>query len=405
MQPPLRKVYLCRLLPLESTSVKSLLEQIALSLAMLVCVTCRSATVATSADKPHMMSRDEVTAIVDNTRKIVSPNGVDERIKVRIGGIDQWLSIRGHDRRNPVLLYLHGGPASPAMPADYTYQSAWEDYFTVVQWDQRGSGKTYAANTEQQMAPGMTIAGMTDDAVQVVQYLRERYAKKKIFILGYSWGTVLGVHLAQLHPDWFYAYIGVGQMVNVRRNEEIGFAFALREAKAHHNAKAVKELEALAPYPGSKPLTLDRIGTRSAWETYFGGLTYGRDSLNYEVDAEELSPDYSEAELNAIGKGSLFTLARLLQPLLDVNFDDVTHFDCPVVLFAGRHDFTTSHELAEKWFERIQAPSKRLVLFADSAHMIMQEQPGRFLMHLVTDVLPLAQKVGDAAPAEVSRGK
>ncbi|WP_254063431.1 alpha/beta hydrolase [Rhodanobacter sp. L36] len=368
-------------------------------------VALAKAPAAAAAEKPHMMSRDEVTAIVDNARKIVSPNGVDERIKVRIGGIDQWLSIRGHDRRNPVLLYLHGGPASPAMPADFTYQSAWEDYFTVVQWDQRGSGKTYAANTEQQMAPGMTIAGMTGDAVQVVQYLRTRYAKRKIFILGHSWGTVLGVRLAQLHPEWFYAYIGVGQMVNVRRNEEIGYAFALREAKAHGNAKAVKELEAIAPYPGTKPLTLDRIGTRTTWETYFGGLTYGRDSLNYEVDAEELSPDYSEAELDAIGKGSLFTLTHLLQPLLDVNFDNVTHFNCPVIVFAGQHDFTTAHELAEQWFAKIQAPSKHLVLFADSAHMVMQEQPGRFLIHLVNDALPFARQAGDVAPAEITRDK
>jgi pimeloyl-ACP methyl ester carboxylesterase len=363
------------------------------------------ASTPAAADKPHMMSRAEVTAIIANNRKIVSPNGVDELIKVRIGGIDQWLSIRGHDRRNPILLYLHGGPASPTMPVDYTFQSAWEDYFTVVQWDQRGSGKTYAANTEQQMAPGMTIAGMTDDAVQVVQYLREHFAKRKIFILGHSWGTVLGVRLAQLHPDWFYAYIGVGQVVNVRRNEQIGYAFALREAKAHGNAQAVKELEALAPYPGTKPLTLDRIGTRSKWETFFGGLTYGRSSFDYDADAEELSPDYSEAELDAIGKGSLFTLKHLLQPLLDVNFDDVTHFDCPVILFAGQHDFTTSHELAEQWFEHIQAPSKHLVLFADSAHMVMQEQPGRFLMHLVTDAWPLARQAGDVAPVEITHDK
>ena len=115
-----------------------------------------------------MIPRDEVTRIIDNTRRIVSPNGVDERISLRIGGVEQWLSIRGHDRRNPVLLFIHGGPASVTMPVSYTFQSPWEDYFTVVQWDQRGAGKTYAANTEAQMSPGMTIAGMTDDAAQLV---------------------------------------------------------------------------------------------------------------------------------------------------------------------------------------------------------------------------------------------
>jgi pimeloyl-ACP methyl ester carboxylesterase len=100
----------------------------------------------------------------------------------------------------------------------------------------------------------------------------------------------------------------------------------------------------------------------------------------------------------------VYTLNHLLQPLLGVNLEGMTDFRCPVILFVGQHDYTTSHELAEQWFERIHAPSKHLVLFADSAHMVMQEQPGRFLMHLVTDALPLAQKAGDAAPQEITRG-
>jgi pimeloyl-ACP methyl ester carboxylesterase len=360
---------------------------------------------SSSGAAPRMMSRDEVTRIIDNTRKIVSPNGVDERLKLRIGGIDQWVSIRGRDRRNPILLFLHGGPASVVMPVSYTFQSGWEDYFTVVQWDQRGAGKTYAANTEAQMSPGMTAAGMTDDAAQLVQYLRRHYGKRKIFLLGHSWGTVLGTRLARQHPDWFHAYIGVGQVVNMLRNEEIGFAYALREAKADHNDQAIRELEAMMPYPGTPPMTIGRIATRSKWETYYGGVAHGRRDFSFYADAEELSPDYSQTELEAIGKGSAYTFRHLLQPLFDIDLDNTTRFECPVILFVGQHDYTTSHELAEQWFERVQAPSKRLVLFADSAHMPMLEQPGRFLMHLVTDVLPLAQQAGDAAPAEITRGR
>lgn len=349
-------------------------------------------------------SRDEVTRIQASTRKIVSPLGIDELVQVRIGGIDQWLSIRGKDRRNPILLFLHGGPGSPMMPEAYTFQTPWEDYFTVVQWDQRGAGKTYRANTELAMAPGMNVEGMTEDAAQVVEYLRQHYGKRKIFLLGHSWGTVLGVHLAQLHPNWFYAYISVGQVVNARRNEETGYAFALREATAHGNDSAVRELNAIAPYPGTE-VTLDRVSVRSKWETYYGGMAYGRQDSQYEADAEELSPDYSQRDLEAIGPGTLFSLTHLLQPLLAVNFDHVTDFKCPVIVFTGKHDYTTSHELAEEWFTHIRAPSKRLVTFSDSAHMIMQEQPGRFLVHLVTDALPFAQKVGDAAPAEVVRDR
>jgi pimeloyl-ACP methyl ester carboxylesterase len=142
---------------------------------------------------------------------------------------------------------------------------------------------------------------------------------------------------------------------------------------------------------------------RSKWETYYGGLAYGRDSFAFDADAQTLSPDYTQRDLDAIGKGSLFTLHRLLQPLLDVDFDHATQFGCPVLLFVGAHDQTTSHALAEQWFDHLQAPWKRLVVFADSAHMVMQEQPGRFLVHLVTDALPLAKRAGDAAPDETTR--
>ena len=364
-----------------------------------------AATAASAKDKSPPMSRDDVIKIIANSRKIVSPNGVEELVKVRIGGVDQWLSIRGKDRRNPILLVLHGGPASPSMPDNYTYQSSWEDYFTVVQWDQRGTGKTYAANTEAQMAPGMSIDGMTDDAAQVVEYLRQHYNKRKIFLMGHSWGTVLGVQLAQRHPDWFYAYIGVGQVVNVIKNEEVGYNFALSEAKAHNNAEAIKELESIAPYPGTTAPSIQHIGVRSKWEMYYGGLAFGRTNYGFVNDAESLSPDYSQHDLDAINSGSMFTMKHLLGQLYAVDFDKVTTFGCPVILFVGQHDYTTAHELAEQWFDKIQAPSKHLVMFADSAHMIMQEQPGRFLTHLVTDALPLAQKAGDAAPAEVTRDR
>ncbi|WP_201315173.1 alpha/beta hydrolase [Dyella sp. EPa41] len=367
------------------------------------------AAVAEEAHAPakdkSMMSREQVTRILDSNRMILASQGVDEKVRLHINGIDQWVSIRGKDRRNPILLFLHGGPAAPAMPEAYTFQTPWEDYFTVVQWDQRGAGKTYRANTEDAMAPGMSVKGMTDDAEQVVTYLRERFGKQKIFLLGHSWGSILGVTLAQRHPEWFYAYISTGQVVNGRRNEEVGFNYALRKAKEEGNQTAIRELEAMAPYPGSGPLTLDRIGMRSKWEMYYGGLAWGRKDYQFDVDAEELSPDYSREDLDAIDKGSLFSLNHLLPALLATDFDQVTTFACPVIVYVGAHDYTTPHELTEAWYANIHAPSKKLVSFADSAHMMMQEQPGRFLMHLVTDVLPLAQQAGDVAPGEAVRDR
>ncbi|WP_283147886.1 alpha/beta fold hydrolase [Silvimonas soli] len=390
-----------RLLRNTLVGLLTLFAGLATSLAL--AATSPPTSVASAPDATRPMSREQVTRILDSNRQILLPQGVNEQVKLRIGGIDQWVSIRGKDKRNPVLLFLHGGPAAPAMPEAYTFQTPWEDYFTVVQWDQRGAGKTWRANTEQAMTPGMNVASMTDDAAQLVQYLRTRFGKQKIFLLGHSWGSILGVELAQRHPEWFYAYISTGQVVNGRRNEEVGYNFALRQARAEGNATAIRELEAMAPYPGTGKMSLERIGMRSKWEMYYGGLAWGRKDYQFDVDAEELSPDYSRADLDAIDKGSLYSLGYLLEPMLASNFDQVTHFGCPVIVYVGAHDYTTPHELAEEWFSHITAPSKRLVSFADSAHMMMQEQPGRFLVHLITDALPFAQQAGDAAPAEVVR--
>src|SRR3984885_9890963 len=166
------------------------------------------------------LTRDTVAGYIDANQKIVTAHGIEERIPVKINGIDQWLSIRGRDKDNPVLLYLHGGPGAPFMPLSWTVESPWEDYFTVVQWDQRGAGKTYASNDPKVVEPSMTIPQMTSDTAEVVRYLRERLHKRKIIVVGHSLGSVLGVAPAQQHPEWMYAYVVVGQYVSSQLNEE-----------------------------------------------------------------------------------------------------------------------------------------------------------------------------------------
>ena len=343
-----------------------------------------------SSQAQQTLPRDEVTAIIADSQKIVTPNGVEELLPVQINGITQWLSIRGRDRRNPILLFLHGGPGSPTMPAAWTFQSPWEDYFTVVQWDQRGTGKTYASNDPKALAPTMTIEQMTSDAEEVIRFLQTRYHKRKIFLLGHSWGSVLGINLVQRHPEWFYAYLGVGQMINMQKNEVEGYRFALDQAREHHNDEAIKQLTALAPYPGK--LTFDRIGVQRKWLMFYGGLTWGRTSFSYDANTWTLSPDYTDKDLSEVNNGSLFSVTQLLTPLENVDFDSITHFRCPIFLFEGRHDYDVSHDLAAQWFSHVTAPRKKLIWFDNSAHMVMQEEPGRFLYHLVTDVRPLAVK-------------
>jgi pimeloyl-ACP methyl ester carboxylesterase len=378
----------------------------ACSIASVSTVACLAQGAGTSKTTPEndtqMMSRQEVTSIVADSRKIVSPNGIEELKEIPVNGTMQWISVRGKDKRNPILLYLHGGPGSPTTPEDYTFQSPWEDFFTVVQWDQRGAGKTYGANDPEKLAATMTLPQMVDDAAVVTQYLENTYGKNKIFLLGHSWGSVLGITLVHEHPEWFYAYIGTGQMIDEERSEAEGYQFALDQAEIHHNDEAVKELKAVSPYPGPPPLTIAHLSIQRKWLEYYGGLTWGRRDYQYDVNAWMLSPDYTDKDLDQESEGSLYSLTHLLATAFSFNAEGMTSLKCPIFLFEGRHDYSVSHTLPEAWFRKIKAPKKKLIWFEDSAHMAMQEQSGRFLYHLVTDVRPLAVKAGDAAPADAA---
>ncbi len=360
--------------------------------------TATPASVSARAVEPQAptLGRSEITALVEEEQKIVSPRGIQKLVSVQINGTTQWLSICGNDSRNPILLFLHGGPGATEMATAWTFQRAWEDYFTVVQWDQRGAGKTLVANDRDALAASMTIKQMTSDGAEVVRYLQKTYGKKKIFLLGHSWGSVLGVALAQEHPEWFYAYIGVGQVVSVQENEALGYNFAVEQARITHNQAAEEELAAIAPYPGPPTaLTLDKVVTDRKWVTYFGGMQYGRTEVGYVDRLAILSPTYTKREVAAIEGGEGFSMGVLAPELLAVNYQSTTRFNCPIFLFEGRHDWDVPYTLASKWYTRLKAPYKQLVWFEKSAHMPMLEEPGHFLLHLVTEVRPIAIRAGD----------
>lgn len=351
----------------------------------------------------HALSRDDVRRVIADDQKIVSPLGIEELQSIEVNGCTEWLSIRSRDRRNPVLLYLHGGPGSPTMPEAWTFARPWEDYFTVVQWDQRGAGKTYASNDPQAIAPTMTAQQMIADTEYVVAYLLRRLNKKRLFALGHSWGSFLGMELARRHPDWLHAYIGTGQMIDTQRSEAEGYEFALQQARIEKNAEAVRDLEALAPYPGPLGrLTVNRIGAQRAWVIYYGGLTYRRRSFDYDSNAWKFSPQYTDRDLRLTDKGSLFSLNHLLGVVERTNFQSVRELHCPIFMFQGKHDYETSWSVVNQWFAQVHAPRKGFVTFEESAHMGMLEQPGEYLRQLVDLVRPIAVEHGDGAPTNVT---
>ena len=352
------------------------------------------------ADAPvRPANRAEASAIIANVRKILTPNGVERLEKVRIGGIDQWVSIRGRDKRNPVLLVIHGGPGYMLMPMSWWISRDWEEYFTVVHWDQRGAGKTLLINDPAKLAPTMTLVRSVDDAEEMAQWLRKEFGKQKIFVLGHSAGSYAGLELTKRHPDWIHAYIGVGQMADMPEGERRGWAFAMDAARRTSNKEAIAQLQSIAPYfaPG-KPNPLEDLYLQRKWVGYFGGVMAYRRGSESDGDLANLSPDYTDQEMRHLWDGNDFAERYLLADLVAGDWSVTRKLGCPLLLFEGRHDFNANSQVAAEWFAQVQAPAKQFVWFENSGHMPMTEEPGKFLLSLVQYARPFAEKAGDVAP-------
>ena len=344
---------------------------------------------------PAGRSYEEARAVVRDLQRIVAPTGIQESYTTTIGGIKQWIDVRGQDRSNPIILFVHGGPAAPLTPSIWEFQRPIEEYFTVVNWDQRGAGKTYLETNPEEISDSIHIDRYVKDAIEVAEYIRQRYSKDRLILMGHSWGTVVGMKAALIHPELFYAYVGIGQVINTRDNERLSFQYGLDQAREHHNAEAIAELNSIAPYPGDTPITRERIIIARKWAQFYGGLSAYRDGgAKYYFDAPLLSPAYDCKSARAVDQGNMFTLGRILPEFLQVDYKQVRKFPIPVVMFMGRHDYTTPSAPTATWLEQVDAPYKRGIWFEHSAHMIPWEEPGKTLNSLLEYVRPLAIRPG-----------
>jgi proline iminopeptidase len=343
-------------------------------------------------------SRAEATEIIGSARKILTPSGVERLEKVRIGEIEQWVSVRGVDRRNPVLLYIHGGPGYVSMPMSWWSTRGWEEYFTVIQWDQRAAGKTYLLTDPKVVAPTLTNERMVADAEEMAEWARKAFSKRKIFVLGHSYGSYLGLELARRHPDWLYAYIGVGQVANMPESERRGWQFAMDAARREGNGEAIRELQSIAPYPAPEKVSpIQDTYIERKWMTYYGGAMAYRHTNDAEADLSYLSPDYKDDEIRHLWDGNAFATPFLLPGLL-AKRSTTTKLDVPLILFEGRHDRNVNADVSAEWFAQVQAPEKHLVWFEHSAHLLITEEPGKVLISLVRYALPIAERADDVAP-------
>ena len=367
-----------------------------LAAAAMAIVVAASPAAAQAPVGPH--DRAGAVKIIADLRRIVGPDGLQAIETVRIGGIDQVMSIRSQDLRNPVLIYLHGGPGFVEMPLDWWWDRGWDEYFTVVHWDQRNAGKTFTASGANDPAL-LTVDRYQADAEEVVQWARRRFGKRKVFVLGHSWGSIMGLRLAAAHPDWLHAYIGIGQGTNVPESERRGWAWTMAQAQADHNQQAIGELRAIAPYaPDARPVPLESILTQRKWLNHYGGAAWHRTGADFELAALALAPEYSDEDVRNAFRGQPSVTQAMLPTILATDLSGIRTLRTPLLLLLGRHDINVSSEVAAEWFATVRAPSKRLIWFERSGHHVTSEEPGKLLNALVTYARPIAAAAGDVAP-------
>jgi pimeloyl-ACP methyl ester carboxylesterase len=318
---------------------------------------------------------------------------ISEKIHVDINGMEQGMFIKGKDVMNPVLLYLHGG-----MP-DYflteKYPTGLEDYFTVVWWEQRGSGISYDRDI-----PGetMTLEQMISDTLEVTNYLRRRFGREKIYIMGHSGGTFIGIQAAARAPELYYAYIGVAQMSYQLQSEKLAYDYMLQQFKENGNTGMVRKLEAA-------PVTMTD-GTPDAYRALrdpaMHSLGIGTTLAMNSVITGIFLPSWQSRDYTLMEKVHTWTakarsgVALLWDDMLTTDLSkELTEFDLPVYFFSGIYDYTVNYTLAKDYFEKIQAPTKGFYTFEQSAHSPMFEEPEKTLKIMQEDVLVGANRLAD----------
>jgi len=317
---------------------------------------------------------------------IVCPPGIEKSGYVSINGVPQWMLIRGEDASNPLLLFLHGGPGLPLTTlAGRRYSAEIEKHFVVVHWEQRGTGRSYSAPMEQ---TALTDEQLVSDVNTVTRYLLFTYDRQKLYLIGHSWGSLLGVIAITDHPELYYAFIGVGQFVNAVEQERISLHFTLDYLKSKGDRKGFAKLTALGEPPYSQPFE-DILTERTALWRAGGLLGPECPATRYMIDSLS-SPNFELLGLWRLLKGRTYSLRSVLnQKYWDWALDK-THrkFSIPVYIFIGHRDYNTPYELAERYFDDLQAPKKEKVVFELAAHMIPFEEPERFNREVVRIFAP-----------------
>lgn len=323
---------------------------------------------------------DGTTAPIVDEKGQPVPGSIASLERIELNGAKQWILIRGYDQTKPVLLIVHGGPGSPEMPM-LTNNDALEKRFVVVNWDQRGAGKSYDPAVFDRT---FTLGTFIEDAAQLSRLLAKRFNQPKIYLLGHSWGTFLGVQTVQKYPDLFHAYFGIGQVANQLLGEQLSYDWVLQQAKQHRNDKQLTFLKRYGrpPYASNQTWIDYLLPQRNMVSAYGGAIHTG--SLNtLLIDGLLLCKEYTLRDKINYMTGALETIKRLWPTLVSTNLNHTTpQLNVPVYVFQGVYDYQTPYAVAKSYFDQLQAPRKQFFTFNKSAHGPIFEEPALFMKHL-----------------------
>jgi pimeloyl-ACP methyl ester carboxylesterase len=310
---------------------------------------------------------------------------IDRALFVPLGGIDQWISIRGDDRANPVLVVVHGGPGEAQWPQAEMYRP-WEKSFTVVQWDQRGAGHTFGRYGAQ--TPDVTLDRISKDGVELAEYLCRDLGKKKIIVLGHSWGTIVATRMVQMRPEIFAAYVGTGQVTNWAAMVKTQYDLVLAKSRKDGDQATIKEVEANRPDPANAQQYFafsGKYNVRSLW------AASDREWLQHlRGQAAELTAKEPEQFKNLVD-GMEFTGERVLPDQLATSLPETAcDIDTAYFIIQGQDDIVTPTPAAVSYFGCVKSPKKELILIPNAGHFAFMTASDKFLEALTSKVRPVA---------------
>ena len=301
---------------------------------------------------------------------------INEQSLISLNGMPQYVSIRAQKKDAPLLLYLHGGPGDAALPLVMKFNRGLEENFTVVVWEQRGAGKSYYRFED----GAVTMETFLQDLLSLTAILLERFRQNCLYLVGHSWGSVLGLTFTARHPELVKTYIGCGQVVNMKKSCRTAYEYAL----AHADSKSLERLRTIdCTYTGDNWLS-DLLFVTKQVVKHKGSL-YGKTNYNKLITPFLFSGCYSLPDLLRRQKGSLQAIRHLWPELMETDFEGVTRFGTPVIFIEGRYDSHVSSELAREYFETIET-KKQFFWFEKSCHFPQWSENDRF-NRLLAEVL------------------